>query len=65
MLLPESRVVPGLGAGATSTGDTVVTIPASVPAGTYTITASADASNAIVESIETNNFRATQVTIGP
>jgi subtilase family serine protease/subtilisin family serine protease len=60
-----SRAVPGLGAGASSTGSTVVTIPAGTTAGTWYVLARADADQALGETNETNNVTPAQVMIGP
>jgi subtilase family serine protease/subtilisin family serine protease len=63
-LLP-SRMVPPLAGGAGDTASTVVTIPASTPAGTWYVLARADAGDTVAESMETNNVlfvRTIQVT---
>ena len=54
--LGGSRDVGVLDAGATSSGSTTVTIPASTPAGSYYILAKADADGTIAETSETNNI---------
>jgi len=59
------RAVPALSAGQTSSGPTAVTIPAATAAGTYYIIAKADASNAVPETVETNNARLNSISIGP
>jgi subtilase family serine protease len=59
------RNVPALAANATSAGSTSVTIPASAPTGSYYIIAKADADNAVVETVETNNNGQTTLKIGP
>ena len=61
------RYVTGLATGASSTAATTITIPATVPGGTYYIGAIADYNNAVKESDETNNALAgNQITIlGP
>ena len=66
-ILIGSRYVSGLAAGASNAADTAITIPATVPAGTYTIGAIADYNNAVKESDETNNSLAgNQITVlGP
>jgi hypothetical protein len=64
-LLTGTRSVPVLAASATSTGSASVTIPTSLTAGAYFLIACADNSNAVVETVETNNCltAATQVTV--
>jgi subtilase family serine protease len=67
-LLTGSRAVPGLAAGATSPPGTVtVTIPSTTPLNTYVLLACADDLNTVVETIETNNCKAsaTGVTVTP
>ncbi len=61
-LLDGARSVGPLASGASSTGSTSVTIPASLAVGTYYLFAKADADNAVAETSETNNtmLRATQ-----
>ncbi len=59
------RNVPALAANATSAGSTSVTIPASASTGSYYIIARADADNAVVETVETNNNGQTTLKIGP
>jgi subtilase family serine protease len=49
------RYVSGLTPGASSTADTTITIPTTVPAGTYYIGVIADYNNVVKESDETNN----------
>ncbi len=63
--LTGGRLVPALGAGASSTGTTVVTLPVGLTAGSYYIIASADADTVILETLETNNARARTVALGP
>lgn len=53
--LAESRPVPALPAGASSSGSTSVTIPAGTAPGNYYIFAKADADGSVPESSETNN----------
>ncbi|MBI5408522.1 MAG: M6 family metalloprotease domain-containing protein [Nitrospirae bacterium] len=60
-----SRTAPALGAGASSTGSTSVTIPSWATAGTYYIIARADADNVISETSETNNNKSKSIKIGP
>ena len=62
-LLTGTRSVPALTAGKASTGSVTVTVPASMPAGTYRILACADDLGTMVESDETNNCAASSVTI--
>ncbi len=64
-LLSASRTVPGLAAGASSSGSTTVTLPSPLAVGSYYVIAKADADNAIDESLETNNTLARAITIGP
>ncbi len=66
ILLDGSRLVPPLDAGISSTGSTVVTIPAGLPAGTYCIFAVADADRAVPETFEGNNstLRSIVITVG-
>ncbi len=66
-LLTGSRAVPALAAGGTSTGTVTVTIPSGTAPGTYYLVACADLANAVPESNEANNCRASagQVTVGP
>jgi subtilase family serine protease len=66
-VLLGTRLVPGLGAGATSTGTTSVTIPAGTSTGTYFVIARADDANAVGEANETNNTRvvAVPIVVGP
>jgi len=59
------RNVPALAANATSAGSTSVTIPASASTGSFYIIARADADNAVVETVETNNNGQTTLKIGP
>jgi subtilase family serine protease len=57
------RVVPPLGSGGNDAGTTVLTIPASTPAGSYYIVAKSDSDDAIAEAQETNNTRARSISI--
>jgi subtilase family serine protease len=59
-----ARVVPPLGAGASSTATTTVSIPAGTPTGAYYLLAVADADNTVVETYETNNLWARTILIG-
>jgi hypothetical protein len=66
-LLTGSRAVPGLAAGANSPSATItVTIPSTTPLNLYYLLACADDLNAVVETTETNNCRAstTRVQVG-
>ena len=60
-----TRTVPGLAAGATSTATTSLTLPASLPPGTYVIFAKADGPDQLRESSESNNTRAVTTKVGP
>jgi len=66
VLLAGSRAVPGLAAGASSTGSTAVTIPAGTAPGAYYLFAVVDADGAVTEAQENNNnaLRAIQVVVG-
>jgi subtilase family serine protease len=66
VLLAASRAVPGIAAGASSTGSTAVTIPASTVPGVYYLFAVVDADGAVTEAQENNNnaLRAIQVVAG-
>jgi subtilase family serine protease len=64
-ILLDSRSVPALGTGASSTGLTSVTIPTGITAGTYYIIAKADASGIITEINEGNNTAYKKITIYP
>jgi subtilase family serine protease len=65
VLLSGGRVVPALAVGASSTGATMVTIPASTATGTYYLIAMADADKAVIETQETNNTKYVSVQVGP
>ncbi len=60
-----SRSVPALAAGLTNAGSTTVTIPAETEMGTYYILVSADDTNAVLESAETNNVSYGVTKVGP
>jgi len=60
-----SRAVPALGANATSSGATTVTIPAGTAAGFYYLIAKADADGAVTETQEGNNTGLASIRIGP
>jgi subtilisin family serine protease len=57
ILVSGSRDVPELGADATSSGSTVITIPADTPVRTYYVLAIADADGTVAESSDSNNVR--------
>ena len=59
------RNVPALQPGASSSGSTLLLIPAGTVAGTYYVIAKANADNPIVETNTTNNTRANNIVIGP
>jgi len=58
MLLAGSRAVPNLAPGAQSGGSVSVTVPATMPIGTYYVFDCADDLAEVTESNETNNCRA-------
>jgi subtilase family serine protease len=58
-----SRVVPALGAGASSSGPVTAAIPAGLTPGTYYIIVKVDGDNTVAESLETNNTLAIAVTV--
>jgi subtilase family serine protease len=62
-LLTGNRPVPGLAAGASSSGTITVTIPSGTPLNTYFLLACADGSSAVVETDETNNCKASSTTV--
>jgi subtilase family serine protease len=60
------RAVPPLDTGVSNPGSVSLTIPVGTPAGSYYILAKADAGNAVTETSETNNVKATSVfRVGP
>jgi len=63
-LLNGSRSVGPLDPGASSTGSTTVTIPASTVAGSYYIIAKADADNTVAETSEFNNTFSRGIVLG-
>jgi subtilase family serine protease len=65
VLLGGGRDVPGLTAGATSTGTTPVSLPASTASGLAYIIAKADGDNLVAETSETNNTASRAISIGP
>ena len=56
--------MPALAAGTSSSGSTTVMIPSAVVTGTYYLIARADADDAVVETLETNNILTRIVQIG-
>ena len=66
VVLDGSRSVPALAPGSSSSGATLVTIPAGTAAGTYYFFVKADGDGAVVESLEGNNisWRVIQLTAG-
>ncbi len=62
-LLTGTRSVLSLAVGASSSGSRTVTVPTSVPAGTYFLGACADDLSTVTESDEANNCRASTTTI--
>ena len=61
-----SRTVPPLAAGASDVATTSLTVPEGTATGTYYVIAQADTANAVVETSESNNNRASSaVKIGP
>ena len=63
VLLGGSRSVASLAAGQASSGSATVTIPSSMPLGTYYLLACADELNAVAETNETNNCLASAATV--
>jgi subtilase family serine protease len=63
--LLETRNVPALAAGESSTGSTTVTIPESTAAGNWYIIAKADGDEIVLETSETNNTYTRTIGIGP
>lgn len=61
--LTGSRSVPTLAPLATNSGSANVTVPGGTPAGTYYLLACADGNNAVMESSENNNCRASATTV--
>jgi Tol biopolymer transport system component/subtilase family serine protease len=64
-ILLESRSVPELGAGESSTDTTSVTIPDDIADGSYYLIARADANGPVAETDETNNTISAAITILP
>jgi hypothetical protein len=63
LLLPGSRPVPILAAGASSTATVTLSIPVATALGAYYVVACADAVNAVAEASETDNCRASATTV--
>ena len=63
--LLQSRSVGPLAAGASSTGNATLTLPATLATGTYYLIAQADGDSAIAELNEINNGRASAIRVGP
>ena len=63
LLLPASRPVPILAAGASSTATVTLSSPGTTALGSYYVLACADAANAVAEAGETNNCRASASTV--
>src|SRR5262249_13537040 len=63
-LFQESRAIPALGPGASSTASTTLTLPPNTPAGTYYIIAKADADGVVAENQEANNTLSRAVQLG-
>ena len=65
--MTTSRSVPALAAGAVHSGTVVITVPSGTPPNSYFVLACADGNNAVEETSEDNNCRAsgTQVTVSP
>ncbi|HEX7794325.1 MAG TPA: CARDB domain-containing protein, partial [Vicinamibacterales bacterium] len=63
-----SRLVPQLAAAGSSSGSTLVAIPAATVPGTYYVIAQTDGDGTVAESVENNNvsvIRSIQVITGP
>jgi subtilase family serine protease len=63
-ILAGSRSVPALGAGASSSGSTTITIPETLASGVWTIIAKADAEGIVVETSESNNGASRTIKVG-
>ena len=57
------RTVPGLAPGGSHSGTVTMTIPSNTPLNAYFLLACADGSNALVETDETNNCKASNTTV--
>ncbi|MGH6912894.1 MAG: CARDB domain-containing protein, partial [Geminicoccales bacterium] len=64
-VLAGSRSVPGLAAGAASSGTTAVVLPTGISPGRYYLIAKADADDAAIETNENNNHALRAITTGP
>ena len=64
-VLPEARSVPQLAAGASSTGSTLLTLPATTGVGVFYLLAKADADDVVVENQEANNTAVRGIQLGP
>jgi len=62
-LLTGGRAVPSLAAGARSSGVATVTVPAGIPSGRYRLLACTDDTDAVTETSEVNNCRASAETV--
>jgi hypothetical protein len=62
-MLTGSRTLPGLAAGASHTGTMTLTIPTATLPNTYFLLACADGGNAVVETDEANNCKASGSTV--
>ena len=62
--LDGARPVPPLDSGASSSGETMLTVPGATPAGSYYLIARADTDSGVLETSETNNTLARLVSIG-
>ena len=63
ILLTGSRAVPALPGGAVSTGSSTITVPPTVPVGSYTFFACADGTQLVLEADEANNCLASPVQV--
>jgi subtilase family serine protease len=61
--LSPGRVVPALGAGASDSGPSAITIPASTTPGNYYVLAKADGDSEVAEGQESNNVAARMVQV--
>ena len=64
MTLTDSRTVPPLAAGASSSASTTLLIPSTVATGSYYLIAKADADNVVPETQESNNTSVRAVIVG-
>ena len=63
VVIPTIRVVTSLGAGASNTATTGLSIPSTAPGGTYFLCAVADSVNQVAESKESNNMLCSPSTV--